>query len=180
MVKKYRIIIVEDHTLFREGIKALLQTNPGFETVGEAEDGFNAIVITERLKPDLLLIDLSMPKMNGIEAIREIRNRCRQVKILAVTAYDEEELILAALQYGADGYVLKDATHEELLVGIKSVLSGKRYISSGISEKIIGGYLEGKKVMKARSSLETLTPQERVILKLIAEGWRNKEIAEHL
>ena len=180
MEPKYRIVIVEDHTILREGLRALLSSNPDFEIVGEAEDGRQAIRWVEKLKPHLVLTDLSMPRMNGMEAIREIRRRAPETKILVLTVHKTDEYILATLQAGADGYLLKDSTHAELLVAVRHVLSGKHYISPGISDKVLDGYLEGRKTLKTRTSWETLTQREREILKLIAEGYKNKEIADDL
>jgi two-component system response regulator NreC len=121
-----------------------------------------------------------MPRMNGMEAIREIRRISKEVKILVLTVHKSEEYVLATFKAGADGYVLKDATHEELLMAIQSVLKGRNYISPEISEKVLEGYLEGRKRLKSQTAWETLTPREREILKLIAEGYKNKEIAEEL
>ena len=180
MAKKYRIVIAEDHTILREGLRSLLSASPDFEIVGEAEDGREAIRCVEKLKPDLILTDLSMPRMNGMDAIREIRRRAPETKILVLTVHKTEEYILATLQAGADGYLLKDSTHAELLAAVRHVLSGKHYISPGISDKVLEGYLEGRKTLKARTSWETLTASEREILKLIAEGYKNKEIADDL
>lgn len=180
MKEKQRIVIAEDHTILREGLRALLSSNPNFDIVGEAEDGQNAIRCVEKLKPHLILMDLSMPRMDGMEAIREIKRRCPETKILALTVHKTEEYILATLQAGADGYVLKDATHTELLMAINSVLLGKSYLSPEVSEKVIEGYLEGRKTLKSSSSWDTLTPREREILKLIGEGYKNKEIADYL
>ena len=180
MKEKKRIVIAEDHTILREGLRSLLISDPDFDVVGEAVDGRDAIRCTEKCLPDLLLLDLSMPRMNGLEAIREIKKRCPETKILVLTVHKTEEYILATLQAGANGYVLKDASHSELVVAIKSVLIGKPYLSPGISEKVIEGYLEGKKTLKSRSSWETLTKREREILKLIGEGNKNKEIADYL
>jgi DNA-binding NarL/FixJ family response regulator len=118
--------------------------------------------------------------MNGMEAIREIKKQSPKTKILVLTVHKTEEYILATLKAGADGYLLKDSTHTELMMAIKNVISGKHYISPGISEKVIEGYVEGKKTLKPRTSWETLTQREREILKLIAEGYRNKEIADDL
>ena len=180
MEKSYRIVIVEDHTILREGLRALLSAEPLFEVVGEAEDGRAAIRCCEDLLPDLVLMDLSMPRMHGFEAIKEIKRQSPDVKIIALTVHKTEEYILATLQAGADGYVLKDATHSELVMAIRHVLTGKRYLSPGISEKVIEGYLEGKETLKTRSAWDTLTRREREILKLIAEGYKNKEVGDHL
>ncbi len=180
MSSKCRVVIAEDHTILREGLRALLSSNPDFEVVGEARDGREAIRCVEKLKPNLILTDLSMPKMNGMDAIREIRRKAPETKILVLTVHKTEEYILATLKAEADGYLLKESTHGELLAAVKHVLSGKHYISPGISDKVLDGYLDGRKSLKARTSWETLTAREREILKLIAEGYRNKEIAKDL
>jgi len=180
MKGKYHVVIAEDYTILREGLKALLSSNPDFEIVGEAADGHEAIQCVERLKPELVLMDLSMPRMNGMDAIREIKRRSPATKILVLTVHKTEEYILATLKAGADGYALKDSTQAELMMAIKSVLSGKHFISPGISEKVIGGYLDGRKILKTRTSWDTLTHREKEILKLIAEGYKNKKISDLL
>jgi two-component system, NarL family, response regulator NreC len=180
MSRKSRIVIAEDFTILREGLRSLLSSGPEFEIVGEAEDGREAIQWVEKSKPDLILMDLSMPRMNGMDAIREIRRRSKETKILVLTMHRTEEYIIATLEAGANGYVLKDAHQDELMMAIRNVLSGKRYISPGISEKVIEGYLEGRKASKPVTAWETLTQREREILKLIAEGHRNKKIADYL
>lgn len=180
MEGKKKLFIVEDHTILREGLKALLSSKPELEIVGEAGEGDAAIRGVEKLQPDLVLMDLSLPKMNGTEAIREIKRRCPNTKVVALTVHKTEEYISAALQAGAEGYVLKDATHTELELAIGNVLSGKKFISPGISEKIVAGYLQKKKTESIATPWDTLTPRERSILKLIAEGYKNKEIADYL
>jgi len=180
MNQKVRIVVAEDHTILREGLRSLLCSNPGFDVVAEAEDGREAIKCVAKFKPDLILTDLSMPKLNGMEAIKEIKRESPNTKILVLTVHRAEEYILATFRAGADGYILKDSTHAELVMAVKKVISGKHYISPEISEKVIDGYLEGKKTMRARTSWEMLTQREREILKLIAEGYKNKEIAEDL
>lgn len=180
MKERQRIVIAEDYTILREGLRALISVNPDFEVIGEAADRLEAIRCVEKLKPHLVLLDLSMPRMNGMEAIREVKKQSPGTKVLVLTVHKTEEYILAALQAGADGYALKDSTHAELMLAIKSVLAGKHYISPGISGKVIEGYLEGRKTLKPRTSWETLTHREREILKLIAEGYKNKEIADYL
>jgi DNA-binding NarL/FixJ family response regulator len=180
MNPKKRIVIAEDHTILREGLRALLSAKPDYEIVGEAEDGNAAIHCVEKLKPNLVLMDLSMPRMNGVDAIKEIKKRSPETKVLVLTVHKTDEYIMATFQAGADGYVLKDSTHAELELAIQNVLSGKYFISPGISEKLIGGYLQGKKTLKITTPWETLTQRERGILKLIAEGYKNKEIADYL
>ena len=180
MNARRRIVIAEDHTILREGLRALLSADPNMEIVGEAEDGNAAIRCVDKYKPQLILMDLSMPRMNGMDAIKEIKKRCPDTKILVLTVHRTEEYILAALKAGADGYVLKDATHSELMLAIDCVLSGKCYLSPGISEKVIEGYLEGRKTLKTHSPWDSLTQREREVLKLIGEGNKSKEIADYL
>ena len=177
MDQKYRIVIAEDHTILREGLKSLLASSPEFEVVGEAEDGWEAIRKVEKLKPDLVLTDLSMPRMNGMEAIREIKKISPTSKVLVLTVHKAEEYVLGTFEAGADGYLLKDSTRVELMTAVHKILSGKRYITPEISEKVIEGYLEGRGGIKRRTSWETLTRREKEILKLIAEGYKSKEIA---
>jgi DNA-binding NarL/FixJ family response regulator len=178
--EKKRIVIAEDHTILREGLRALLSSDPEFDVVGEADDGLDAIECVENLTPDLVLMDLSLPRMNGMDAIMEIKKRCPETKVLALTVHRTEEYILATLRAGADGYVLKDATHTELVMGIKSVLKGKPYLSPGVSDKVIEGYLEGRKTLRSDTPWDTLTQREREVLKLIGEGYKNKDIADYL
>lgn len=173
------IFIVEDHTIVREGLRALLSLDPNIEIVGETGNGHDAIRLVAACKPSLVLMDLSMPDMNGMEATREIKRRNPEVKIIVLTVHKTEEYVRATLQAGANGYVLKDATHSELKLAVKSVLEGKIYLSPGISDLIIGGFLDGG-VVNTKSAWDTLTHRERVVLKLIAEGRQNKKIADHL
>jgi DNA-binding NarL/FixJ family response regulator len=178
--KRHTILIADDHTLFREGLRSLLSTHEDLHVLGEAENGQEALRAVAERKPDLLLIDLSMPKMGGLDAIREIKRYEPETKILVLTVHETEEFVLAALNAGASGYVLKDATHQELILAIRSVLREKRYLSPDISAKVIEGYIDGRKAVKSTSSWESLTLREREILKLIAEGRKNKEIADIL
>jgi DNA-binding NarL/FixJ family response regulator len=180
MDKRRKLVIAEDHKLFREGLKALLESKKEFEIAGEAEDGIEAIRCVRKSNPDLILLDLSMPRLGGISVIKEIKNQFPQIKILALTIHESDQYVLEAFESGVDGYCIKDASREELLVAINSVLNGKIYISPGISDKVLEGYLEGRKKMKTRTSWDTITQREREVLKLLGEGYLNKEIAEFL
>jgi DNA-binding NarL/FixJ family response regulator len=180
MRKRLRIVITEDHTILREGLRALLTTDPDFKVVGEARDGREAVRCVEKLGPDLMLMDLSMPRMSGMDAIREIKKRYPETKVIALTVHKTEEYLLTTLKAGADGYILKDATLKELTMAIHNVMEGRPYLSPGVSEKVIEGYLEGKDSRRSLSSWETLSLREREVLKLIAEGYKNKEIADDL
>ena len=180
MQSRHTVLIAEDHALMREGLKALLKTDPTVGVVGEAKDGRETIELVRELEPDLLLLDLSMPRLHGLDAIQEIRRNGPPTKILVLTVHKDEEFILEAFKAGADGYILKDASHVELEIAMESVLSGRRYVSPSISEMVIEGFLEGRKTLKPESSWESLTSREREVLKLIAEGHTNKDISNLL
>ncbi len=159
-------------------MRAILTLDNDLDVVGEASDGLEAIKLVADYSPDLILIDLSMPKMSGLAAIVEIKKRYPETKVLTLTVHKDEDYILSALQAGADGYLLKDDSRDELSVAIKSVLSGKPYLSPSISGKVIEGYLAGRRNVK--SALDILSPREREVLKMIAEGYKNREIADYL
>jgi DNA-binding NarL/FixJ family response regulator len=180
MNEKKRFIIVDDHTIVRKGLRTLLAQNPNFEIIGEGADGLEAIRLVEQLKPDLLIIDLSMPKMDGTMAIKEIKKQKPKTKILVLTMYNTEDNILAALRGGADGYLLKEDSHAELLNAIDSILAGKLYLSPGILGMVVKGYVEAKKTFHATSGWDSLSQREKEVLKLVAEGYKSKEIADQL
>ena len=180
MEKKLKIVIAEDHTILRQGLRTLLSSNSNFEIVGEAEDGFEAIDCVEKFEPDLLLMDLSMPRMSGISAIKKIKKRYPITRIIALTVHKKEEYLLATIEAGADGYFLKDASYDELVRAIEMVMLGKPYFSNGLCPKVIERYMNEKKCQRSMSSWDTLSPREREVLILIAEGYKNIEIADEL
>ena len=175
-----RIFIAEDHAILREGLRALLTTSPDIEIVGEAEDGRDAVQQICKIKPQLVLMDLSMPHINGTEAIRMIKHREPDIKIIALTVHKSQEYVRAALDACADGYVLKDDTHQDLLTAIRNVIKGNIYLSPGITSKVINGFLEKEADSHISLSWDTLTTRERQVIKLIAEGNKNREIAGSL
>jgi DNA-binding NarL/FixJ family response regulator len=177
---KHRILIAEDHTILREGLNSLLATRPGIEVVAEAANGLEAVSKVQKLQPDLVLMDLSMPLMDGIEAIREIARRFPKTRTLALTVQRNEESFLEAMRAGASGFILKDSCCTDLLAAIRLVLAGKTYISPELSRTVLEGYLESREEKAPRTAWESLTQRERQILKMVAEGCTNRQVADHL
>ena len=177
---KKQIFIVEDYRLFREGLRAMLSPEPEYEIIGEAEDGLDAVRLIKKLKPDLVLLDLSMPRMNGFSVLREIKAAMSEVKVLVLSIHESDHYVLEAFDAKADGYAVKDSSREELRIAIRSVLEGKRYISPGVAGTVLEGYLNGRKTLKSKSAFDTLTEREKEVLKLLGEGFQNKEIADLL
>jgi DNA-binding NarL/FixJ family response regulator len=180
IVDMKKIVIAEDQTLVRQGLRSLLESEKNIKVVAEAGDGIEAIRLVEKHKPDLVLLDLAMPKMSGLSALKDIKNRHPETKILVLTFHSSEEYILEAFEFGANGYCLKKDSHSELLAAIKNILSGKSFISPAISSKVLEGYLEGRKKLKKKTSLETLTQREKEVLKLVGEGYSSIEIGDIL
>ena len=180
-MNKLRIFIAEDHTILREALKSLLQTDNTIEIVGEAVNGQEAIQNIIKILPDLVLMDLSLPHINGTEVIRAIKKREPDIKFIALTAHKSEEYVRATLNAKAEGYVLKEDTHQELLTAIKSVMADKIFLSPGIASKVLAGFLDNN---NSENGTETpwdlLTDRERQVIKLIAEGSKNLEIADKL
>ena len=176
MHKKYRIMIVEDHTLLREGLSTMIASDPALEVVGGADNGLDAVRQAVALKPDLILMDINMPVMNGTEALMDIKKREPTIKVMMLTAHKAEEYIRDCLQSGADGYVLKHATREELMTAIHKVLNGKTYLSQEVSDQIVIGY-KGNANSYTQSAWQSLSAREREVLKLVAEGNTNKVIS---
>jgi DNA-binding NarL/FixJ family response regulator len=180
MSERRRVIIVEDHILLRAGLRALLSQEADIEVVGESDNGRDALRAIGNLSPHLVLMDLTMPGTNGIEAIADIKRRYPTVRVLVLTIHKTDEYIQESLKAGADGYILKDATQDELRIAVRTVLAGKSYLTPDISESVISRYLGGGKHAGMTTTWDTLTQRERQILKLVAEGHTSKFIAGYL
>ena len=174
-----RIILAEDHRITREGLVNLLQERPDMEVVGEAENGREAVRLAKELSPDLVIMDVTMPDLNGIDATRIITSGSNNTKVIALSMYSDKQFVQGMIQAGASGYLLKDCAFEELVSAIKAVIQGDTYLSPGIAGIVVQDYLT--KLTTDRSSADTvLTNREREVLQLIAEGNSTKEIAARL
>lgn len=179
--QRIRIIIVDDHAILRQALGQLLEGKPEVEVVGDASNGREAMTLAEKLQPDVILMDMVMPGLNGLEATRQIRKRLPNTRVLILTGYMEDEQILSALRAGASGYVVKRSDTEELLLGIQAVHRGNTYFSSDISDgDAINRYLWQAKKEDGKVGYDLLTSREREVLQLIAEGYSNQRIAQEL
>jgi two-component system response regulator NreC len=176
---KIKVLLADDHTILRDGIRSLIEDEPDMEVVGEAEDGITVVKLADSLKPDVILMDLAMPLLNGLEATRQIRKNQPGAKILILTMHENEEYIRQVLAAGAMGYILKDAAARELLGAIRSVHKGEVVLSPAITRLIVTDYLRWGD-LSAQEPSDGLTDRERQILQLIAEGYTNKQIADIL
>ena len=174
-----KIVVAEDNTLLREGLCLMINSDKNLEVVAQAADGFSAIERTLSLQepPDLIMMDLSMPRMDGVSAIKEIKRHRPDSKIMALTIHDSDEFILDCFDAGASGYCLKDSSQDELLKAIHVVLSGKTYISPGITGTVMEGFIAGRRKLKKTTAWDSLTQREREVLKLVAEGYTSKKVA---
>lgn len=180
MTSKQRILLADDHAILRDGIRSLLSLEHDIEVVGEASNGKEAVNATIALNPDLVLMDISMPHSNGTEAIGQIKLRSPQTKIIILTLHKSEVFIYSSLKAGADGYVLKDDSHVELLFALRNVIAGKPYLSPSVCGQVISSFLDASSIAEKMPSWNILSPREREVIKLIAEGLRNKQIADYL
>ena len=176
---KIKILLAEDHIVVREGIRELIQREPDMEIVGEAADGIHAVQMTGKLRPDIVVMDIVMPNLNGIEATKRIKQKYPDIAILILTAYDDDQLIFDSLEAKVSGYLLKTARGQELISTIRAIYSGESVLQPSIARKVIEGYNAAMKPGR-KGLTELLTKKEMDVLRLAARGMTNKEIAEEL
>ena len=179
-MKKIRVVLADDHQMVRKGFRALLEKEADIQVIGEAEDGREAMRLVEQMRPDVLVMDLEMPGMSGLEAVRQLKKRSTAVRILILTMHRQTNTILQVLWNGAAGYALKDAAVTDLIEGIRTVYHGEVFLSPTIAAQVVTRLMEGLREAEIASPLDLLTDREREVLLLIAEGYARQEIAKKL
>ncbi len=179
-MRKTKVLIADDHALVREGIVAFLHRCDDIEVVAEASDGLEAIEKTGRHQPDVVIMDINMPRLGGLEATVEIKKSHPSAKILVLTQYEDREYISRFLKAGISGYLLKKAVGSDLLTALKTVIRGELYLYSSIASEVVAGYLNPDRLQAAEDPYEKLSDREKQVLRLVAEGFTHKEIADML
>ena len=181
MLRKIRILIADDHAVVREGTRRILEQEPDMEVVGEAGDGEEAVNLATSLKPDVAIVDVSMPKMDGIEATRRIKAACPSINVLILSAYDDDQFIFSLLEAGAAGYLLKSIRSRELLDAVRAVYSGESVLHPSIARKVLNRFVStSDRPTETKEPLGVLSDREMEVLKLAAKGFSNQDIAEKL
>ncbi len=175
-----RVVLADDHALVRQGLRALLESRPRFTVIGEADNGRKAIQLVEDLQPDVIVMDIGMPGLNGLEATRQIIGQGSETKVVILSMYTDEIYVHQALRAGASAYVLKRAVYNELQLAIEAARRGEKYLSPGISGVVVEAYLRATPVSDRQKAYELLTSRQREVLQLVAEGRSRREIAEML
>jgi DNA-binding NarL/FixJ family response regulator len=173
----FRIVLVDDHQVLRDAIKEILSRNPEFEVVGEAGTGPDAVTVCRQAEPDLVVMDIGLPGMNGIEATGELARHCPKVRVLMLSMFDDETSVMAAVRAGARGFVLKKACATELIDAIRTVVRGGTYFGAQVSDRLLSGMQSGKLQKPAKPGLDALSPREQQVLRLTVDGKSNKEVA---
>lgn len=186
MKRKMRLLIADDHSVVRDGIRSVLKSSPEYRIVAEAEDGEQAVTLAQRHRPDVIVMDISMPRLNGIEATALIKKQNPDIKVVILTVHEDEEYVYQILRAGASGYVLKSAGKREIFAAIKSAISGERFFSPGISNIIIDSFVrrandqDNRREHSPTQTGNQLTKRETEVLRYIAQGYTNRKIAETL
>jgi len=176
-MKSIRILLADDHTVVRKGLRLLLETQPGFSVIADAADGREAVALAEKLTPDVVVMDVAMPILNGIEAARQITSKQPQAAVVFLSMHSDEGYVLKALKAGARAYLLKDSAEYDLINAVKAVTEGKAFFSPAISKMLVEDYMRQMQERAVEDSYELLTTREREVLQLLAEGKNNKEVA---
>ncbi len=176
-----KVVLADDHTIVRQGLRSLLETKLGIEVMGEASDGREALALTEKLQPDLIILDIAMPGLNGLEALQQIQVYYPQVKVIILSMHVEENYVSRALRLGASGFVYKGSAFDDLELAMRAVLKGEVFLSSAVSQVLVNGFLQiSTQKQQDQILLERLSPREREILQLFSEGKTRTQIAELL
>ena len=175
-----RVLLADDHTLIRAGLRMVVVSQPDFTVVGEANDGREAVELAEQLKPDVVVMDIGMPSLNGIEACRQIHDSLLGTQVIMLSMHSDEGYVLRALKAGAKGYMLKDSAEADLASAIRAVTAGKSFFSPAVSKILLEDYMRKLKRTGAEDSFDLLSPREREVLQLVAEGKSSKEVANLL
>jgi two-component system response regulator NreC len=179
-MRKIRIVLADDHKLMRSGLRVLLEQQPDLTVVGEASDGREAVALVASQRPDVLVMDIGMPSLNGIEAAAQITQSNPEAAIVMLSMHSDESYVLRALKAGAKGYLLKDSAEADLIQAVRAVAEGKSFFSTAVSKVLLDDYVRKQKRSGAEDPYDLLTPREREVLQLVAEGKSNKEVAQLL
>lgn len=173
-----KLLIVDDHQMIREGLRSLIEKEKGLQVAGEAADGKSALALADKLHPQVVLMDVSMPELNGIETTRRLLRTHRQIRVIALSGHPDSHYVSEMLKAGASGYILKHAAYEELVRAIREVMAGRTYLSPEVTQGVVDGFVRAVPGSAVGSAFATLTERERESLQLMAEGKSTKEIAD--
>lgn len=180
MISKKKVLLVIGPQMFREFLRSLLEEEINLEVVDEVFDGIEAVEAVKKHEPDLLLLDLFLPRLSGVSVLNSVRNEFPYMKVMVLTDYKSDQHVVDAFEAGANGYCIKDTSRDEMMMAVRSIMAGQKFVCTGIAEEVVEGYLQGRKKIKEDADWEIITQREREVLKLLAEGFKNREIGEML